>query len=132
MNHNPLHYPTLDRCKKLTDLGFPDTENGYFKEKDDTEFIFTKNYWETNNPLYDRYVCPSVMEMIDVLQSNWFEYVIENKAISPIWHEYAITLYMEASPKNKRYPLKTSDTIPNWLADIVIWLVENGHLSFKK
>jgi hypothetical protein len=23
---NPSHYPDLERCKKLTELGFPDTE----------------------------------------------------------------------------------------------------------
>ena len=38
---NPLHYPSLEFCRKLTEAGFPETELEY------TEFIPIWNFEET-------------------------------------------------------------------------------------
>lgn len=125
MNYNPLHYPTFDRCKKLTELWFPETERWFFKEKDDTEFIFTTNYWETNNPSYDRYVCPSVMEMMDTIPNKigTFKFRIE------IHDSFFRSLYREIDI-DITFMVKEW-TLPNILADTIISLAGNNHLSFK-
>ena len=47
---NPLHYPSIELCKKLTEAGFPETE---YKP---TQYL---------NSEFNEYVCPSVMELLD-------------------------------------------------------------------
>lgn len=123
MNHNPLHYPTLYRCKKLTELGFPETQHWYFKEKDNTEFLFTTNYWETNNQWYDRYVCPSVMEMVNVIPKDIFWDIYPDLETN----KFIVDIYYKIN-----FHSISSDTLPNALADTIIWLVENNLLSFNK
>jgi hypothetical protein len=72
---NPSHFPSLDRCKRLTELGFPETECAWFKNK---SIIATKKEMRFENRpvemtqvgiLKELVVCPSVMEMMDVIQS---------------------------------------------------------------
>lgn len=51
---NTSHYPSLENCKKLTEIGFPET---YITRED--ESILPPDE-------IGRYVCPSVMEMLEL------------------------------------------------------------------
>lgn len=124
MQHNPLHYPTLDRCKKLTELGFPETINGWWR-----------NYWSRINPdvriHHEKYhfwkwrplVLPSVIEMMDLIPKDIFYDIFPYQEKQ----EYFVEIISSTCFKSI-----SSDTIPNALADMIIWLVENDYLSFKK
>lgn len=101
--NNPLHYPDLERCKKLKEIWYPLRE---------AESPFAN--WER----------PSVMEMLDVIPEEINEYSLW------IRKQY-----------NWDYDVCFSDpmgdemydwfwTLPNALADLILWLVENGYLTF--
>ena len=54
------HFPSLELCKKLTEAGFPETENGYFTTCCPSEIAkYLKNH--------QVYVCPSIAELLDEL-----------------------------------------------------------------
>jgi len=65
---NSTHYPSLDRCKHLKELGFPETEYvwGQYSSKkppypENHRILMYQNIQTVLN------VCPSVMEMLDVI-----------------------------------------------------------------
>ena len=70
-------YPSLDLCKKLTKIGFPQSENDWTLYKH-TLFEETRKYhWTIRNELWisdyedikESYICPSVIEMLDLMPS---------------------------------------------------------------
>ena len=124
---NPLHYPSLELCKKLTEAGFPKTELFYSEWKHtqiqkEYKWIIT----DTINPWdYETYkdinVCPSVMELLDELPRS------KNLEIEFRWIE-VIVKYTD-----DRY-LKHSfrwNLLPNALAEMWLWLKENDLLPKK-
>ena len=60
----PLHYPDIDRCKKLTEIGFPETEKDV--------------------------CCPSVMEMLDVIPHTVPQYFVEITKLYDTENHYLI------------------------------------------
>lgn len=61
---NSSHYPSLELCKKLTEIGFPkNTDAVFHKNLDDNP-----RHWDSSTmQRIHYYVCPSVMEMLDVI-----------------------------------------------------------------
>ena len=120
---NPLHYPSLELCKKLQEVGFPETTISIVQDFNWKDFIC--DHYEYNREDFIA-CCPSVMEMLDVMP--W--------VISTKWDNYFLSV-------DKFWTCATYETldrktllfcvggIPNALAEMILWLVENKHLSFK-
>ena len=132
---NPLHYPSLELQIKLKKIGFTncetvtDTCGNYIRH---TPWFDT---WEYNP-------CPNVMEMLDVIpdriEHEWYSFSISlfNLLDKKIFIRYISSgweLDKELWKKveyDKRVA-KINGTLPNALAEMIIWLVENKHLTFK-
>lgn len=116
---NTSHYPSLELCKKLTEIGFttandsdisfPITEmsyhNGRIIKNEYTEFWAIKNWFS----------CPSVMEMLDVMPLGAFK--ITYALNWTIRHDSDFVTVWE---------------LPNALAEMILWLHENNYISFSK
>lgn len=134
---NTLHYPSLELCKKLTEISFPKTEN-YIDDK-----WYISDFKET-------YVCPSVMEMLDVIPENLF---LKEKKTDEFYPYYPLYITYSDSGKKVEYRsivysyrdsvkmdcmlqnhclVKFEDKLPNALAEMVLWLNENKYISFSK
>jgi len=118
---NPPHYPSLELCNKLTEIGFPETEKWYLWGWNDFNIIKNREWflhWVSS------FLCPSVMEMLDVMPwkiSRW-----ENML--------SARLIIEKSEVSYEFLHKVNVAIwvPEALAEMILWLYENNHLSFKK
>lgn len=76
---NPLHYPDIERCKKLTEIGFPfytqtrwhiNCEKLQEPPITSDEYHMMRDQDEEEAGEYSilgNYVCPSVMELLDVI-----------------------------------------------------------------
>lgn len=117
---NPLHYPSLELCKKLEEIGFPivDTyRNSYW-------VYSRREEWFAQIPT--DYTCPSVMEMLDempwVISTKWENFFL---SVDKFW---SCATYETLDRKTLLFCVWG---IPNALAEMIIWLVENKHLTFK-
>ena len=141
---NPLHYPSLELCKKLTEIGFPKTFCWYtnarpcYDDEEDAMIVEKKpfimgydfiptEYWA------ERYACPSVMEMLDVIPRvhpedewiyNFIQRCYQGQNVFQTWY---VPNYHRADNICEFYW-----TLPDALAEMILWLVENKHLSFYK
>lgn len=128
---NPSHYPSLELCKKLKEIWFPEGEKYY------------DSGWEYGECFT---VYPSVMEMLDVIPK---EYTFE--LYSTYWNEndywtpdnpydwelnplYKLRIYdqdeFETIPKSVRTQYRNN--IPDAIAVKILWLHENNYISFNK
>lgn len=137
MMTNPLHYPSLELCKKLTKIGFPKTEKIYcstFKIWDDLIPISTWEFTIADEKYNVWYVCPSVMEMWDIIQTYIWKY---NRADDFYKSELRISKYdvsysqIEECESIISFPILHNNTLPDCLAEMVIWLKNNNHLPKK-
>lgn len=121
---NESHYPSLELCKKLKEIGFPDTEYSYVQDLDWKDFIY--KYKDYGRDEYTS-VCPSVMEMLDVIPYHiQFDWMGANVHFTKRGDGEYISYY---SWKSSYY--KGKNTLPNALAEMIIWLYENKHLTFQ-
>ena len=117
---NSSHYPSLELCRKLTSIGFPDTEKKWYKFDFDSYGI---NSFKTE-PFVA--LCPSVMEMLDVMPYlSWFAWISIEKATANYIVSYRISYWNDA------YEV-TKSSLPNALAEMILWLHENNYISFSK
>ena len=119
MDMNTSHYPSLELCKKLKEISFPHTEFSYYPEIWKV-MMFNKN--AITHP------CPSVMDMLDLIPDKL-----------PKTDEYPMNIYtLEIWKKFVAYSCewlarKIFDwTVPNSLAEMILWLHENKYISFDK
>lgn len=119
---NPLHYPSLEPCKKLTEAGFPDTELSNGSWWIDSIPYSTYAKWETT-----RTVCPSVMELIDKLPTKHYDQDAElslhmlRDNICRVWYMHMwwyIWMYFHG-------------TVPNALTEMWLYLKNNNSLPTK-
>ena len=105
---NPLHFPSLELCKKLTEVWFPETKH-YVSDSMKTSL----HAWQ--------YVYPTIMEMIDIiprgrwieiLQDGWF---VVKQSYTDEWDESECI----------------ENELPNALAKQILWLKENNYLPTK-
>lgn len=125
---NTSHFPDLERCKKLTDVGFPETQMERIQNSFSKDWIWMTD--KARNELFDKrcfdnlfstadvkrhYRCPSVMEMLDAIEwrnirlLKWEQNWVETQDTCLNWHAFIWTP-------------------PNALADMYIWLKENNYL----
>ena len=105
---NPLHYPSIELCKKLTEAGFPETE---YKP---TQYL---------NSEFNEYVCPSVMELLDEMPKyvKWIPLQVDYWTGQ--W-TYCTHCYVKYSWLNYTWL-----DLPNALAEMWLWLKENNYLT---
>lgn len=134
---NPNHYCDIERCKKLTEITEKSKTFG-------TQLQWYQMVWKPETlrlvqhlapiDVQEEFVawCPSVMEMLDVIPD-----VIENR------EEYGDKeSYFNFDKKSGWYEfwyldcyvpqISFQDTLPNALADLIFWLVENSYLTIWK
>lgn len=148
---NTNHYPDQERCKKLTEIGFPMTvtvwSNFYNSEAGGRiDAITTFDEYDKVNP---QWVCPSVMEMLDVIpefinyetdyEKNGKEKTVKRKCRIEItkldlWYIVKIRDEDFSEPKDwYGWQWKAfGGTLPNALADLIFWLHENSYLTIWK
>lgn len=134
---NSSHYPSLELCKKLTEIGFPETEKQWRISWFWKEYILSENWIDTEEVKKFVWVCPSIMEMLDVIPQSIKEWVLQ---ISHDCHDdWSWDLYwaVEYSAwQSWSFPIESCDDdkwwLPNALAAIVIWLHQNNYISFNK
>jgi hypothetical protein len=116
----------MELCKKLSEIGFPETENICFSLLVNPEWaIQIQNKKDILWTAYISYKCPSVMEMLDEILEKlgtldcieiWFD---DNK-----WTSFI--KYLPTHTYIHWYSL------PNALAEMILWLHENNYISFSK
>lgn len=106
MSLNIEHYPSLDFCKKLTEIGFPSTEL-YFDSHavDKIDWYGITSDWE--------YVCPSVMELLDVITEDNHPGIFRR-------------FYEQNYGKDDRMGRKWINSLPDWISREIIWFYENN------
>ena len=61
---NTLHYPSLELCERLTEIGFPETEIFICNRTLKPKIVYKKDKWTFD---YENCIVhPSVMEMLEV------------------------------------------------------------------
>lgn len=123
---NSLHYPSLKLCKKLTEIGFPTTFQHIW------DYGWTIIWcWEIPEWMY---VSPSVMEMLDEMPSDiqvWSEDEFDTYDLSIFkLEEKTFCIRYSLSEYVDEYIEEFNWTLPNALAEMILWLVENKYLTF--
>lgn len=114
MNKN--HLPSIELCRKLTEIGFPPTSVHYDGPME---------YREA-----DIYIIPSVMEMLDVIPTSMI--INGNKQRLKINSvQWEITKFWIRFWEETNF-YDWYGTLPNALAEMILWLHENKYLSFNK
>lgn len=123
-----VHYPSLELCKKLQNTWLDNTEKVIDDYWNIDDRNLTRVEWD-NTPMYP---CPSVMELLDEMptdidylwENRWLRimYVAEDEAweVWEVWYLFGSTWRVEYW------------TIPNALAEMRLWLVENGYINKAK
>lgn len=100
---NNAHYPSLELCKKLMEAGF---------------------IWSARSQVLwtDKYVCPSVMELLDEIPKKivyWTEgyFSIKKLDFYIVWYSF------------DNWQVSFSWTLPNALAEMWLWLKENNYVK---
>lgn len=115
------HYPSLELCKKLTEIGFHKTES-WFVEIWEMNWIqrvqLCTTKWEIT------YVCPSVMEMLDVIP-RMLKIGLDDCQLfcNKTWAMYE-------AKHNELWGIIFFKVLPNALAEMILWLHENNHIKF--
>ena len=119
---NTNHYPSLELCKKLTEVGFPPTE---IDLKSNWEECIEWTMWRP------KYVYPSVLEMLDVIYIPLHHRISIDKMLDiDDWVWYNVSFY---SSEHFNDLLKWFQwTLPNAIAEMILWLHENNFISFSK
>lgn len=115
---NTSHYPSLELCRKLTEIGFPTT----FQHIWDSGWTVIW-CWEIPEWMY---VSPSVMEMLDVMPNVIYD-EDGNEFYQEFWKGWCHYIWFEDVEH-----MVTSDTTPNALASMILWLHENKYITFNK
>lgn len=113
---NNQHYPKLELCEKLTEIDFPETE--IMRDSINPYRI----WWQD--------VCPSVMEMLDIIPNEIETEIPVFFSIDKTQSEYIISYSDNGIAKWIKYFVKAS--LADALAEMIIWLNENNYISFKE
>lgn len=116
---NTSHYPSLELCKKLTEIGFPNTMF-YYEWVENFSGKIEYNIMPWHKMYDDEFVCPSVMEMLDVIPDEVDDLVFAMELWE--WGYRNCNGYLEVGFEK---------STPNALAEMILWLYENKHLTFK-
>ena len=131
---NASHYPSLEICKKLTEVGFPKTEMYIWEYRHtqlnkEFEVTIRDNCYEWDYETFKNvWFCPSVMELLDELPSMIrIEKLCILKTTKLITWLYR-TAYVDWSWIDMVF---SEDTYPNSLVNVWLVLKENDLLPKK-
>lgn len=132
----PHHYPSLELCKRLTEVGFPETEKFYCLYRHSQ---LSKDFnWEIRDTdgtgdyeyIKESYRCPSIAELLDEMPheifKKWFWkwcLTIQKTDIS-----YAVAYLFEWVPRGEYF---ARTLLSDALAEMWLWLVENNYIPKK-
>jgi len=151
--------PSLELCKKLKKLGYPQQGGGWFWIKEESPFLDTDiyflvfsadgesylkrsekdgEYFETNL-LEDRIKAPTCRELEEwLLKANGFfkswrkyDYRFEFCVLDSWQTIQGIGGTFEKLMPSTKHTVE-ANTIPNARAEMLIWLAENGYVKFEK
>ena len=116
---NTSHYLSLELCKRLTEAGFPETEeNCLWYEGEDR--LYTLEEMER----LQKYACPSIAELLDELPEKIF-YQPKWK-----WNDAFLCITKdEVWYYGEWHSQIVHWTPPNALAEMWLWLKENNYLK---
>jgi len=122
--------PSLELCRKLKELGYPQDKTGYWwgyraHLKDDEQYVLLFGNKILVGEL-DWWKAPTCRELGEWLP--W--YLPELKFLNVERNEDGFHYYYDEETFNGCYII--ADTEPNARAEMLIWLVENGYLCFKE
>ena len=121
------HYPSLELCKKLTEIGFPKTQHTYsfWWDKCEEEFTIVDED-DDGVSRTEFYRCPSVMEMLDELRKTDLRFCIN------FYSEHTIvTVFIWDDEKMFWAEDDCDEPLPKALAQMILWLHENKYISFN-
>ena len=72
------------------------------------------------------------MEMVDVVPKHFHDTTGEREDLTILYHKNGIDVGYAWFDVPVEERMIKGDTFPNTLADLIIWLVENSHLTFDK
>jgi len=115
MNFKPeLEVPSLELCKKLKELGYPQEGGGWYWDE-------TVNYrWE----LYLYGDTPVHIKSQSVIKAPTCREILE-------WIDVAYQKYITSCYLTEKLTYAPEKIEPNRLAEDLIWLVKNGYIKFK-
>lgn len=139
---NPSHYPKLELCKKLTEIGFPETDLCYGETKKAyiPEKIQIRDWYSVDaewSVFINIWVCPSVMEMLDempafinVWKSDHFDLKIVKQGKNFCVQYFPAQIFWTDKYLPNRITLVVCETLPNALAEMVLYLHESKYITF--
>lgn len=127
---NTIHHPDQERCKKLTEIGFPDTDYSLHTNRTFSEMVeILPNPYKHYKGIEWVYVCPSVMELLDVIPKTykgWYFFEMYHNSCrikridpnSPTWWDVMYNAW------------EKWQSLPNALCDLIFWLYDNKYITF--
>ena len=118
---NPLHYPSLENCKRLTEMWFPYTEQ-YWSSNLLEVYKISEWFWFS----YDwEYVCPSIAELLDEMPKR----ITVDKKFFYLEIRGDMVVYCWFTGQDANFTKVTIYPLPNALAETWIWLKENNYIK---
>jgi len=130
--------PSLELCKRLKELGFPQDDGGGWYWVEPIKYFYNKRivFW---NEKFERYykenkdyiirikapTCRELGEWLPTANEKQCFYTYKNSDGWTIWED-------ENGLYDKEGNYITADTEPNARAKMLIWLRENGYVKFEK
>ena len=129
--------PSLESCKKLKELGFPQEGGGWYwienKITKEARVVFWdknfEHYFKENKDFVNIYKAPTCREL-----GEWLPWYVEACSFMLTFVKEDDNTwwggYMDENSESKIG--HTANTEPNVRAKMIIFLVENGYLRFEK
>ena len=128
--------PSLELCKKLKELGYPQHHYGFilakFKKEEDFCLLYNEGDYDKDMLKFyfdEWHKAPTVRELgewlPDEITKNDRYYYLN------IWKTGSMWGVKYQEDNNNICRIYYADTEANARAKMLIWLVENGHVSFK-
>lgn len=134
---NPLYHPRLELCRKLQEIGFPDTYMCMVVLWEDyTDILEYSSSTNWYNDEVEKCVCPSVMEMLSVMPKVISEKLLTYTLnINSDWTDYDVSYSCYNNTHSDIFYISTFYScyweLPNALAEMVLWLYENKYITFN-
>ena len=115
------HYPSLELCKKLTEAGFLEETSCHFRKNNSDTYEHT--FWPWND---ESYVCPSVIVLLDLFPTD----IITDKPVFLFigMCDNWFNVYYSDNMEREWWHFISSDTLPNALAEMYLFLKENWYI----
>jgi len=142
---NPkLEVPSLELCKKLKKLGYPQEGGGWYWIKTEDEewnlFFIHQDYFSKEGRAE---ICNGDWVAVEYLEEDTTYYKVKEKIKAPTvrelgeqlpdgFHEFKLESEFYIKDKFDYTYVVSDKSEANARAKMLIWLVENGYINFKK